>query len=77
MDPAHVIDDYSAKLILQVIQSVEQDTGTEFQVLVVDNIDTKYSPKQFATNLFNTWQIGSAEKNNGVLVLVVLDQATN
>ena len=31
------------------------------------------SPKKFATDLFNEWGIGRAEKNNGVLVLVVKD----
>lgn len=72
MDPAQAMDDYSSKLVLQEIQAVEQETGTELQVLVVDNIDS--SPKKFATRLFNKWGIGSAEKNNGVLVLVVLDQ---
>jgi uncharacterized protein len=74
MDPAHVIDDYSAKIILKEIQSVEQDTGTEFQVLVVNHIDAKYYPKTFATKPFNKWQIGSSEKNNAILILIVLSQ---
>jgi uncharacterized protein len=74
VDPAHVIVDYSAKIILKEIQSVEQDTGTEFQVLVVNHIDAKYSPKKFATKLLNRWQIGSSEKNNGILILIVLNQ---
>jgi uncharacterized protein len=74
MDPAYVIDDYSAKIILKEIHSVEQDTGTEFQVLVVNHIDAKYSPKTFATKPFNKWQIVSSEKNNAILILIVLSQ---
>ncbi|MBL8022554.1 MAG: TPM domain-containing protein, partial [Leptospirales bacterium] len=34
----------------------------------------KIVPKEFAVALFNTWKIGKAKKNNGLLVLHILDQ---
>ena len=69
------VDPFSARIILDEIRSVEQDTGTEVQVVVADDVDYKnYNPKQFATMLFNDWEVGPADKNNGVLILVVLKQ---
>eukprot|EP00562_Extubocellulus_spinifer_P021335 CAMPEP_0178617864 /NCGR_PEP_ID=MMETSP0698-20121128/3940_1 /TAXON_ID=265572 /ORGANISM="Extubocellulus spinifer, Strain CCMP396" /LENGTH=477 /DNA_ID=CAMNT_0020256725 /DNA_START=106 /DNA_END=1536 /DNA_ORIENTATION=+ len=81
--PKPTIDAYSAGIILDEIDSVERDTGTQVQVVVVDDISYRgYSPKRFATMLFNDWRIGpaaaasssSGNKNNGVLILVVLKQ---
>jgi uncharacterized protein len=78
MDFVNIIDPYYTNEILQEIQSVEIDTGTELQVIIVDNIDHKYykNPKIFATKLFNQWKIGrpSNQKNNGVLIAVVVKQ---
>jgi uncharacterized protein len=61
--------------IMNVIELVERDTGTEVQIVITDDIDYRdYNPKQFATMLFNDWGIGPRDKNNGVLLLVVLKQ---
>lgn len=54
------------------IEVVEQRTGSTVFVVTLDSIG-RQSPKSFATALFNHWRIGSAEKNNGVLVLIVKD----
>ena len=57
------VDPFSARIILDEIRSVEQDTGTEVQVVVADDVDYKnYNPKQFATMLFNDWEVGPADK---------------
>ena len=78
MDLAGVIDPQSANQILEEIESVEISTGTELQILIVDDIDTQYyqTTKQFATMIFNEWHIGgpTTKKNNGVLVAVALQQ---
>ena len=44
------------------------------EVVVVTLDDVPGTPKQFATELFNTWRLGSAERNDGVLVLLVTKQ---
>ncbi|MEE2829308.1 MAG: TPM domain-containing protein [Myxococcota bacterium] len=51
---------------------LHQETGVEVAVVTVDTIPT--DPKSFATELFNTWKIGSAERNDGLLVLLVMSQ---
>ena len=74
MDLSKVIDASQAARIESTIAQVEADTGTEFQVLIVDKIQpSTISSKTFATETFNRWRIGPKEKNNGVLLLVSLN----
>jgi len=75
MDLIHIVDDDSATLIVNEIHSVQQEVpGCEIQVLIVNDIAPGYpNPKSFATALFNNWALGSAETNNGVLVLFMMD----
>jgi len=77
MDLIHIIDDETSTKILSEISTVESDVpGCEIQILLVNNIEGKLwsSPKQFATALFNMWELGSKETNNGVLILFLLDR---
>ena len=75
IDMAGVIDGASAARIKQSIDSVERATGTQFAVVTVPSLRRckPSSPKAFATALFNHWGVGPRNKNNGVLVLLVMD----
>jgi uncharacterized protein len=55
------------------IDALHRDLDAEIAVVVVPSIDGEV-PKTFATALFNHWGIGDARTNNGLLVLLVLDQ---
>ena len=73
------INPRDARSMKNEIAKVEAETGSEVQVLVVDSLASspdglRISPKSFATRLFNRWQIGPGRENNGVLVLLVLDE---
>jgi uncharacterized protein len=69
-DRAGVIDVDSARAIQQIIDQTDQRFGSEVVVLTIDSIEGgKPAAKEFATALFNRWGVGSAERNNGVLVL--------
>jgi uncharacterized protein len=69
-DTANIIDaDVEAK-IEAIAQSLYDKRTIEMAVVTVD--DTRETPKAFATGLFNHWGIGSAQTNNGVLVLMVM-----
>lgn len=46
------------------------NTTTELAVVVVDQIDPSTDPDRFATDLFEKWQIGRSDKDNGVLMLI-------
>ena len=69
-DIIDVADEYAINLLL-----AELETNHGFQVaLVAVNSIGNDVPKDFAVDLFELWGIGNAEKNDGLLVLFVLDQ---
>jgi len=49
-----------------------RETGVELAAAVVDRTDGR-SPKEFATALFSAWGVGDRTRQDGVLLLVVLD----
>lgn len=53
-----------------LITFLEAETTAEIAVVTIPDTPPEVSPKAFATELFNTWGVGKAEKNNGVLVLL-------
>jgi uncharacterized protein len=73
-DEANILSPSTEATINAEIQALESATSAEVAVVTVT--DTKggaETPKRFAHNLFNTWGIGKAGKNNGVLVLIAKD----
>jgi len=56
-----------------LISQNEASTGVEIAVVILPTIDS-YVPKDFAVALFNHWGIGKKGKDNGILILHVLDQ---
>jgi uncharacterized protein len=71
-DLADVIAPADEAELERVLQSLHVDTGAEVAVVTVD--DVADTPKAFATGLFAHWGIGDADANNGLLVLMVIDQ---
>ena len=55
------------------VTALRAATGAEVAVVVVQDVSTP-TPKDFSTQLFNHWQLGTRERNDGVLVLLVLGQ---
>lgn len=51
---------------------VKRRTGSEIAVAVIGSTRGE-EPRAFATRLFNAWEIGSAEADNGLLILAALD----
>ena len=82
--PAHgnlFVNDYAALLdagaetrLQTRLQSLRRDSGVEMTVLTLGNwipyADPDQSFEQFATGLFNAWGVGSAKRNDGILVLI-------
>jgi len=69
-DMADLIDPATEAKINQAISELEAETGAEMAVVTVLETQSFASPKSFATELFNTWGIGKAGEDNGVLFLV-------
>ncbi|MEO7734965.1 MAG: TPM domain-containing protein [Kofleriaceae bacterium] len=71
-DHTGVLDAERRRQINALAEQLHADRGIELTVVIVD--DVADTPKKFATALFNRWGIGSAQTNNGLLVLLVMSQ---
>ena len=72
-DPSAFISALDLVQINQIVAAIEDSTTAQIAVVVLPSIGTS-NPKVFATNLFNSWGIGQANKDNGLLILSVMDQ---
>ncbi|WP_409035677.1 TPM domain-containing protein [Leptospira kanakyensis] len=70
-DSAGVLTDTS--VIDNMISAEEASSGLEIAVVTLPTIGS-YVPKDFAVALFNHWKIGKKGKDNGILVLHIIDQ---
>ena len=57
---------------LQLITNVESETTCEIAVAVIDKLNG-ISIEEYAVGLFNKWGVGKKDKDNGVLLLVAMD----
>ncbi|HEY0073039.1 MAG TPA: TPM domain-containing protein [Abditibacteriaceae bacterium] len=71
-DNANVIDAVHETQINRAIESFKNQTSGEIAVVTVQNTGGEVA-KEFATELFNHWGIGKRGKDNGVLVLLVME----
>ncbi len=71
-DQAGVVSADDEARLDAIADELHRTKGVELAVVTVDSVPG--TPKQFATELFNHWKIGSAATNNGVLVLLVMSQ---
>ena len=72
-DPGSLIAEVDKTKINQLIDTIEKQTTAEIAVVVLPSIGEAV-PKDFAVDLFNTWGIGKKGKDNGLLLLIVMDQ---
>ncbi|MCV2870561.1 TPM domain-containing protein [Defluviimonas sp. WL0002] len=75
-DLAEVINPVVEQRIRDELARLKAETSVEATVLTLASRGP-YAPdmplETFATGLFNSWGIGSAERNDGILILVVID----
>ena len=68
-DFADVIDEEVENLIAENGNALEEKTGAQIALVTV-NFTDGISIDEYAAELFNKWRLGSAEKNNGLLILL-------
>ena len=67
-DECNVLSKETKNMILKINKNFEKD-GTQIGVVVLKSLnETPIEEK--ANNIFNTWKLGSKEKNNGALLLI-------
>ena len=72
-DPDGIISTLERGILNQFITEMEDSTTAQVAVVILNSIGDA-NPKDFATELFNLWGIGQAGKDNGLLILTVMDQ---
>ena len=76
-DYAGVISTFDENRIRGELERLKTQRDVEMTVLTINSYKAfgtgETSIEAFATNLFNTWGIGNPERNDGVLILVAVD----
>src|SRR3990167_6177853 len=76
-DYAYVLNAPDAEQIRKMLKDLEYQTGIEAVVVTIPSVNSYQtaddSLESFATNLFNTWGVGHKRANNGVLILVSIE----
>ena len=72
-NPDAILKTETVQQINITLDSLEKQTGAEVAVVAVNSIGSS-EIKPFATELFKFWRIGKTKKDNGLLILFVLDQ---
>ncbi|MBP3886781.1 MAG: TPM domain-containing protein [Cellulosilyticum sp.] len=70
-DYAGVVDSTSAQQIISLGNELEQKTGAQAVVVTINTLEG-YPIEDYANGLFRSWGIGNAQKDNGLLVLLVV-----
>jgi uncharacterized protein len=70
-NPNRIITANEANRIDQKLKEIEAKTGYEIAVVLLNSINGQ-DAYDFGLRLFNTWGIGKKNKNNGLLISVVL-----
>ncbi|MBQ7478740.1 MAG: TPM domain-containing protein, partial [Selenomonadaceae bacterium] len=67
-----MIEDAERKEILAIGEDMDERFGAQLVVVTIDTLNGE-EIEDYANRLFRAWGIGSAEKNNGVLLLIAKD----
>lgn len=71
-NPSNIISAEEEEMLERKLQTIERESTIEIAMVIVNSVEG--TPKTFATDLFNYWGIGKANKNNGLLILVLKEQ---
>lgn len=72
-DYARVFTPAEYESMERIISSLNQRTGTEIAVVTIES-SGQYTPKEYAVELFSRWGIGKAGTDNGLLILLSLEE---
>ena len=72
-DRANVLGPSTEQNIEQFLAKHENETSNQIAVLTLSSLKGE-SLEGYANRVFNTWQLGQRDKNNGILVLVAMKE---
>lgn len=71
-DYAKVLNDELKKYIIETNKNLKKKTGAEVVVVIVNDLESK-AIEEYATELFREFKIGDSTKNNGLLILLSIN----
>ena len=72
-DSASILTNETKEYIIQKSTNLNQYRGAQIVVVTIPNLDGM-SIERYATTLFNNWGIGDKDKNNGLLIIISLEE---
>lgn len=78
-DYADILSDPAEQRIRDRLIELREETGIEFTLLTISSMGDyghSGSIEPFATQVFNAWGIGDAARNDGILMLIALNDRT-
>ncbi|TCI94303.1 TPM domain-containing protein [Tenacibaculum sp. M341] len=72
-DPDGIISNGDTFKLNKMLWQIENKTTVQVAIVALPSIGQEV-PKDFAVSLFERWGIGQADKDNGLLILTVMDQ---
>lgn len=69
-DYAHVFTDSQKNELLEIVNDYNRKTTRQIVVITVDSIKPYDDIHKYATDLGNTWGVGTAEKDNGLIIVL-------
>lgn len=73
LDQANLISTSVELDMTQTSEALYNETGAQIVVVTLDNLNG-YDLEQFSVQLFRDWGIGDKEKNNGILIILALEE---
>jgi uncharacterized protein len=78
-NPPRLVNDFTNTLNRQEVSALERkllayndSTSTQVSVLIIPTYG-EYEPNQYGVQVFDKWKIGEADKNNGLLISVAVN----
>lgn len=71
-DTANVLNQDTKNYIININKKIYEKTGAQIVVVTVNNLEEK-SIEEYSTELFRQYGIGSKDKNNGVLLILSIE----
>lgn len=72
-NPDNVLSQETVQILNQKLESLQQETKAEIAIVAVQSIGDE-DITLFANQLFSKWRIGKAKADNGLLLMLVVDQ---
>lgn len=73
VDNADIISNNDKSIITSYLENLENSTGIQLAVLTIESLNGE-SIEDFSMKVAEKWQLGQKEKDNGVLLLVAMEE---